>query len=29
MGLPKEPRQKMVNMMYLVLTAHAGTERII
>ena len=26
MALPKEPRQKMINMMYLVLTAFAGTE---
>jgi hypothetical protein len=26
MSLPKEPRQKMINIMYLVLTATAGTE---
>ena len=29
MALPREPRQKMINMMYLVLTALVGSERVI
>jgi hypothetical protein len=28
MALPAEPRQKMINLMYLVLNSHVSTERI-